>query len=283
MLSLKANYPNGVMPDFVTKSQKGSEVENFNMRATVEVYQKGSPERFYRNSEILSNSTIEMFLPPNDYSVLLWVDMTPKGIVTDHYYTTSSFKAMTFNKEKHYTASTDNKDALFYEFDVTVADSTTTEKSIPLERPFAKYRIIATDVGRYRLFEAINDYPPLEELIVTISYNSYLPNSFNITKNKPNNSTVGVKYDSSPYNVNENNATIGSDYIFVNDVGRSSVYTTITIADTKGKKIAQVSNVEIKYSRNHLTTISGDFLTAGVSSGGITINTDWDSVIEYEF
>ena len=47
--------------------------------------------------------------------------------------------------------------------------------------------------------------------------------------------------------------------------------------------MSRVPGVEVAYKRNMLTTVRGDFLTAGVVTPGININTDWEGVHNVEF
>ena len=47
--------------------------------------------------------------------------------------------------------------------------------------------------------------------------------------------------------------------------------------------MSRVTDVMVQYMRNMLTTVRGDFLTAGVVTPDININTDWEGIHEVEF
>lgn len=264
--------------------QDANIIQDYNLRATVEVYQKGSDNYFYSYSTILSGQSFDLKLQAGDYDILLWTDYVTKLDRTDYYYTTSQLKDIKFNEAIAYTGSTDSRDAYSLAFEASIEDQEITEKSITLERAFTKYRILATDVELYHIFERINDYPPMEDLTVSISYDGDLPNSYDVTTNKAIDVIEGLKYRSSVEAVSDTTAIIGSDYIFVSEA-ETVVFVTIKISDKNGNKIAEIPNVKIDYRRNQLTTISGDFLTAGIvtSDVNITVNTDWENENDHEF
>ena len=43
--------------------------------------------------------------------------------------------------------------------------------------------------------------------------------------------------------------------------------------------VCTVSGIKIPYKRGHLTTVSGHFLTAGKTAGGVQVDTEWNDVI----
>lgn len=283
-LRLKLTLPDGTLSDFTEQTKVATKTQDYNLRAIAEVYKKGTDVRIHRYSNILSERTLDLDLLAGNYDILLWVDYIPKSQShkTDYYYTTTQLSRIKFSDTVAYTGNTDSRDAHSLSFEATVGSDGVSEKSVTLERPFAKYRIIATDVERYRTFERINDYPSMEELSVTISYEGSLPSLFNVSSNKPIDSEAGFKYSTTLQDVPDSTANIGSDYVFVNG-SESVVFVTISITSESGKKIAEIRGVEIDYRRNHLTTISGDFLTAGIVTGGITINTNWSDENNHDF
>ena len=122
-----------------------------------------------------------------------------------------------------------------------------------LERPFAKYRLIATDVeAYYNLIEKGEALPAIEDLQVRVTYEGFFPTGFNVATGKP------------------------GEESFVN--------VTIQMIDTNtGDIVATVQHVKIPYKRGHLTTVTGHFLTAGKTPGGVQIDTEWGEDIVIEF
>lgn len=188
-----------------------------------------------------------------------------------------------------YTANTDAKDAAYIaENDITLPDEGK-EISLQLQRPLAKYRLIATDAEAYRKLSASfpEKYPPLEELTVTTQYGGFFPDGFNAATGKPNSATDGANI---AYSLPLHSETVtadremqmGSDWVFVNGT-ESAVMATIRVTDKDGKPVSEVKSVEIAYKRGHLTTVRGEFLTAGKSGGGIHIDTSWEGEYNVEF
>jgi len=279
-LRLSLTLPDKELPEFTKNS--ASRTHDYSLRATAEVYPKGSNECLLRHSSILSGHTFDLSLAEGDYDILLWTDYVPeagKSHRTDHYYTTTDLTYVQFSETLPYTANTDSRDAHALSFEAEVSGGKQfTEKAITLERPLAKYQLLATDVEKYRLFERINNYPPMEELRVSVSYEGFFPNRFDVSTNMPTDAVVGIAYTGivqPTAETPEATAVIGSDYVFVNG-SESEVTVTITITDKNGKTIARVPNVKINYRRDRLTTLSGEFLTAGITTAGIVIDPDWE-------
>lgn len=176
-------------------------------------------------------------------------------------------------------ANTDAKDAAYHnENNLTLPEEGTTI-TIPLQRPLAKYRIIADDVETYRkLAEAEPEkYPPLEELTVTVEYEDYFPAKFNVADEMVTGVTTYVAYSIGVTYAEMEEQTLCSDWITA--IGESSVTATLTVTDGKGNEICRVSGVRIAYKPGCMTTIRGKFLTAGINAGGITMDTDWEDII----
>lgn len=120
---------------------------------------------------------VELELAEGSYDLRLWTDYArADNPLADTFYHTESLKAVTI-VTKPYTANTDAKDAAYYnKSDITLSKEGAT-MNVQLQRPLAKYRLIAKDVENYRkLMEAKPDiYPPLKNLTVKVLYEGYFP------------------------------------------------------------------------------------------------------------
>ena len=158
-----------------------------------------------------------------------------------------------------------------------------------LERPFAKYRLIATDVeAYYNLIEKGEALPPIEDLQVRVTYEGFFPTGFNVATGKPNDAlNTGIHYTSVPtvaegYDAKVNRQ-VGADFVLTNGE-ESFVNVTIQMIDTNtGDIVTTVQHVKISYKRGHLTTVTGHFLTAGKTPGGVQIDTEWGEDVVIEF
>lgn len=225
---------------------------------------------------------VELELAEGTYDLRLWTDYAhTDNPLADTYYHTESLKAVSIVTEP-YTANTDAKDAAFYnENDITLPEEGTT-MNVQLQRPLAKHRIIANDVETYRkLTEAEpKKYPPLEELTVTVQYEDYFPSEFCVPDNRVTHSLTGIDYTGalSVTASEESGLTVASDWIMAGETENTAT-ALLTVSDGKGNTVCQVRDIRIDYRQGFLTTIRGKFLTAGISSGGISIDTDWEDII----
>lgn len=226
---------------------------------------------------------VDISVPEGNYDLRLWTDYAHADApLADTYYYTESLKTVSIITEP-YTANTDVKDAAYHnESNVTLPEEGTTI-TIPLQRPLAKYRIIADDVETYRkLSEAEPEkYPPLEELTVTVQYDGYFPYSFNAATGKLDDVTKdNISYTSIPLLTTEEAEEwqMASDWTLTGTAD-SFISAIVSISNAKGEEICRTNKIRIDYRRGHLTTIRGNFLTAGISGGGIIFDTDWEDII----
>lgn len=263
----------------------------YNLRGTVEFYQKDV--LVTRTTAILAPTategkyTLTAKVFDGEYDMALWVDYTASGSDADKWYDTKSLQAIKLlHTDKAYTTDNDSREVFYYTGKIT-ATGGEMATAFTTVRPQAKYTIIANDIARYKELMAANPdkYLPLNELSVTMFYEGFLPCGFNVLTGKPNDSETGFKTNKNALPTVEATDTevkIGSDYVFVNGT-ESSVTVTVVVTDKSGRTVSRVSGVKIDYKRNMLTTVRGDFLTAGVINPGINIDTDWDGVYNVEF
>lgn len=270
--------PLPTLPDYVpTRS-----ATPYQLRAVAEAYYKGTNNLALRKVVATeADRTFDMTLGAGSYDIRLWADYVPAGSKGDYYYITTDTKAVTLADTKNYPAGSDTKDAFYGTFSIDLANETQTQE-VELIRPFAKYRLVATDVERYRSLVTNNGYPPLGEAVITVQYQSYFPSSFNITSGAPNDAATDVKFVAKLGEITGESVEIATDYVLVNGT-ESAVTVTIVLSDRNGKVYGRVPDVQIAYRRNHLTTVSGDFLTAGKTGGGITVDTEWDGIYDVVF
>ena len=248
----------------------------------------------------------ELSLQQGDYDLRLWADWTSDGTTDDKYYNADDLSAVTVLTD-NYVANglTDEKDAYYASPSLTLPRREGTQISeenpssplggvegavtVTLTRPFARYRLIANDVEGYlNLIANGEDYPPVEDLQVLITYEGFFPTGFDVATGKPNDAlNTGIHYTTAPVAATgypEGEARqIGSDFVLTNGE-ESFVTVTIQMIDPRtGGDISTVSGIQIPYRRGQLTTVSGAFLTAGRTSGGVDIDTDWGDDIVIEF
>ena len=101
-----------------------------------------------------------------------------------------------------------------------------------------------------------------------------MPNTYNMNTDKPIDSSMGVIFESRLNILNENEASLGFDYVFVNGK-EAGVSVQIGLYDGEDRQIALSEPIDVPLRRSHHTILRGSFLMQE-ASGGITINPDFD-------
>ncbi len=305
---LSLALPEADLPVYTaTRAGDDSIPTNRQLRLVVEVFPQGENIPLYNDTQfctLQADSTYlaELSLMPGDYDLRLWADWD------GGYYNADDLgKVLVLTDSYVANGETDKKDAYYATAPITIhspsltlprREGTQTGKSLPsgevggavsLERPFAKYRLIATDVeAYYNLIDKGEALPDIEDLQVRVTYEGFFPTGFNVATGKPNDAlNTGIHYSSVPtvaegYDAKVNRQ-VGADFVLTNGE-ESFVNVTIQMVDTNtGDIVATVQHVKIPYKRSHLTTVTGHFLTAGKTPGGVQIDTEWGNDVMIEF
>ena len=282
---LSLTLPGLALPDYPS-SRAGD--ESLPLRLVAEVFRAGTDTRAHRRVQQCERQAdgtylAELSLAPGDYDLRLWADWD------GGYYNADDLdKVVVLTDDYAANGETDRKDAYYATAALSVAEEAE-DATVALMRPFAKYRLVATDVTAYHnLIEKGEPLPPIEELRVSVTYEGFFPTGFNVATGAPNDAlNTGIHYTSTPtaaegYDEAECRQ-VGADLVLTNGE-ESFVTVTIQVVDTNtGEAVATVQHVRIPYKRGHLTTVTGHFLTAGKTTGGVEINTDWGEDIMIEF
>lgn len=300
-LSLSLTVPGLDLPAY-TATRAGGDSKP--LRCVAEVYQAGTDNRVHRRVQecaLQSDGTYlaELSLMPGDYDLRLWADWN------GGYYNADDLgKVLVLTDSYVANGETDKKDAYYATAPLQLSPEgrePQANQSLPtgevggasvsltLERPFAKYRLIATDVeAYYNLINKGEALPDIEDLQVRVTYEGFFPTGFNVATGKPNDAlNTGIHYTSVPtvaegYDAKVNRQ-VGADFVLTNGE-ESFVNVTIQMVDTNtGEAVATVQHVKIPYKRGYLTTVTGHFLTAGKTPGGVQIDTEWGEDIVIEF
>lgn len=287
VLSVRFAMPETGMADFTPQDTKTrAAAAGYILRCVAELYKAGTDQIVLHKAvtpELQTDGTyqVELQLSEGSYDLRLWADYAlTEAPLADAFYHTESLKAVTIFTEP-YTANTDAKDVAYgNENGITLPKAGATI-TLPLQRPLAKYQIIANDVETYKILIELepDKYPPLEELTVTVKYEGYFPSEFNALKKMVTDATTGIAFSTmlTHINLGETELPLVSDWIMASK--ESSVTVTLTVSDSNGNKVSSVSGITIAYKQGCLTTITGKFLTAGVNVGGVNIDSDWDEII----
>lgn len=251
------------------------------------------------------DTIVEICIPDGDYRLITFIDFVDAGSMADKYYDTSDFEEIILSDRKNHSGSnpwretfvgTAETSIVSTEADGTVSRAPVNEARIELERPMAKYRFVSTDLKRFIEQSAARSRknaaeadskgdepsraPALEDYKVKMVYTGYMPCSFNMFTNRPADSWTGVVYDSTIRAINENEAEVAFDYVFVNghDTG---VSVAMEVYDTDNTLLARIPAFDVPLKRSMLTIVRGEFLTTK-AGGAIGIVPDFDGEFNIE-
>ena len=284
VLRLDVTLPDDGLPPYGDGTRAGS--GTYTRRFIADVFTTDGGTRVARREVTAETApggtaTIDLPLDEGTYDIRLWSDYVAADGGGTAFYDAADLQQVGVNTGA-YTACTDYKDAAYAYLESVSVTAEGGGTAVTLERPLAKYRIVTKDIDRYRQLEGV---PPLEELTVGISYEGFFPSSFNVVTGRPNDAVEGVSYGCAPsWQADaEGNAALASDWVLVNGA-ESGVRLTVTVTAADGSTVCRTTGVSVPYRRGQLTTVSGNFLTAGLGGGGVDIDTGWDDgTFEVEF
>ena len=283
-ISLPLTLPGVQLPDYTATRATG----NNSLRCIAEVYQVETDNRIHRRIQdctLQADGTYlaELSLMPGNYDLRLWADWN------GGYYKADDLSAVTVLTDSYVAnGETDKKDAYYAAEALTVTDDMP-EKPVTLTRPFARYRLIANDVEGYlNLIKNGEDLPAIEDLQVRVTYEGFFPTGFDVATGKPNDAlNIGINYTTAPVSATGYPETearqVGADFVLTN--GEES-FVTVTVQMTNkhtGEAISTVSGIKIPYKRGHITTVTGRFLTAGKTTGGVQVDNNWENDVTIDF
>ncbi len=245
------------------------------------------------------NCSRTLTLREGDYKFFVWTDFVSEGTSSDLYYNASDFTEIILNGgRENYIGNCNFRDAYRGEqtgtitvqrSELEVPDNTVT---IQMERPLAKFKFISTDYEefvRLQIEEAqkrsgapeVGESESTEKKTVNLNdykvvfiYPEFMPCSYNMFTNKPADSWAGVQFEGLLRPENEQEVSMGFDYVFVNG-NEAGVRVLVEVYNADGEKVASSPTIDVPLIRGHETIVRGEFLTS-MSNGGVVINPGFD-------
>lgn len=265
------------------------DLENdYDIRYILEVYDEYD-ERAKRIEKFEAESTQTSFalrlVPGRHYRFVVWADFVEQGSEDALHYNAEDLTCVSLieGSESNYSPMDESRDAYTGVYDTEkdgdkkVFDSSS-NVAITLTRPFAKLRVVTTDMKEI--------YSSL--VSATVNYTSPLYNTFDAlnatAKGDDTNVTKVVDFSEMTY-TNEPTAdgkqTLFADYLFGAEDDR--VMFTLDVEDETGLDIPTVTfNTNIPVQRNYLTTVTGPILTDS-NNITVTIEERFDGYHEVEY
>ena len=231
---------------------------------------------------------ITLELPAGNYNIMVWSDLV-KTSGDIHFHNADNFAEIVLQDE--HMGNTDHRDAFRGSAEISlvsdIVERVPDVVNIAMQRPLAKYEFLTTDLKEFidKEYEYLQNQaasrgetPPsrvnTDDYKVVVYYSGYMPFAYNMNTDKPIDSKMGVSFDAKFEVLNENEASLGFDYVFVN--GKASAVTVqIGLYDKEGRRLALSDPINVPLQRNRHTLLKGSFLMQE-TSGGIIINPDFD-------
>lgn len=231
------------------------------------------------------DATFVLDMPPGDFRLLVWADYTDPGTDgADKYYLASDFEEIILSDRNAHSGSDPWREAFSGRTETAsesrAADGTVSRTpldgaTVTMRRPMARYRFISTDLRRFRSRAGrAGRAPDLSQYTVRMTYTRYMPCSYNMFTDRPADSWTGVSYASSIRPLDDDEAEIAFDYVFVNGT-QTAVTVAAEVFDTDGTLLARIPAFDVPLKRAMETVVKGGFLTAR-ASGSTAISPEFD-------
>lgn len=228
--------------------------------------------------------TLPVQLPSGEYKIIVWSDLVEEKGDTP-IYEIEEFKEITFIGE--HKGSTDYKDAFRGTTGCavrrTIHETTPDTLDVVMKRPLAKFEFVTTDLDEFIEKEIKRYTASTKTMVEDIDFNNYMvvfhyagfmPCSFNLFSDKPEDSSTGVLFRSSLSQLNDTEASLGFDYVFVTGK-ESGVMVQVAIFDKDGTQLSMSGAIEVPIKESWHTVMRGRFLMTS-ASGGLGIDPSFD-------
>ena len=248
--------------------------------------------------------TEEVRLPAGTYRLMVWADFVETGSTADKYYHPASFSEIYL--DENHEGNTDYRDAFRGWVDVTLVSDVyevqTVSAEVEMQRPLARFTFVTTDLREFLEREATRvnrnnrtdtkeadtkdvdtKYPDtkdpekdepnsisLDDYRVVFYYTGFMPDTYNMFTDKPVDSATGVSFSSTLSQLNEDEATMGFDYVLVNG-SESSVMVTVGLFDSENTPLSMSDEINVPLTRSVDTIVRGSFLMQE-ANGGVGID-----------
>lgn len=231
---------------------------------------------------------VSLYLPPGDYNIMVWADMVERNGDLP-FYNVENFSEITL--QGTHQGNINHRDAFSGNKPITIEGGIMEREPDTLEidmlRPLAKFEFITTDLSAFldkemdylaKEAQTRGEEPPTridtDNYKVVIYYAGFMPDTYNMHIDRPVDASTGVLFESGLNVLNEEEASLGFDYVFVDD--RESVVTVqIGVYDNEDRQLALTNPIDVPLRRNHHTIVRGSFLLQEVS-GGLVINPEFE-------
>ena len=274
------SYEDGRLTDHGLGDSYDSRLDSGRMRHVVRAYPLSAGQRyasaysaefvFFRDLSEGYDCALALELPAGDYKIMVWSDLI-RNIGDSYFYNPDDFSQITL--QGTYKGDTDYRDAFRGVGEISLTASVVEQApavlEIDMQRPLAKYEFISTD---FQEFSQTN--VDLDACTIVFIYPGFMPDSYDMTSDRPNDVAENVRFESLIEPLDEDSASLGFDYVFVN--GRQAgVNVVVGLYGHDGEQVALSESIQLPLMRNRHTVIRGPFLMTQ-TRGGVRIDPSFD-------
>ena len=254
-VNITVSLPEGTRADSALGAFANVDFDEYDVRFQCEVHYgdqvKVLPVQISDNGK---EATFPVRLIANrDYKFVVWADLVKQGETTDLHYITSTPDGLAKISINDWAPMDETRDA--FTCSEVRRFERNTDITLTLKRPFAKLRVITTDMK-----ELMGVVPAKAEVEYTTEYR----NSFDAVEGKAGDAQYKKThnlFEIASYDETGTDKTLFADYLFASE--GDIVNFSMNIYDQNGDLIDEQKNFNtpIPVKRNYLTTIKGNILT----------------------
>lgn len=266
----------------------GTTQDDVTLRYILDIYDANgerSKKRYVTYADDRRVSFSPRLIPGREYTFAVWADFVSATAKADVHYDTSDLKAI---KLKDAWAPMDETRDAYTGFTLVDELHANQEITVELTRPFAKLRVITTDIVAV-------DNLYVKPGFAAVNYNTEYRYQFDATTGRYTAAGTAKKshaiFEIKEYGSNTSEEmTLFTDYLFApeeNEVVNFSLSVYDTVVATDGTKSAgdlittTTFNTSFPVKRNVLTTIKGNLLT--IQGGNFKVNVVTSDAFEDEY
>lgn len=147
--------------------------------------------------------------------------------------------------------------------------------TVLMRRPMGKFELVTTDLSEFLDRETVRRSLPTraraEDYRVVISFPYYYPSSYSAMEDRLENSSAGVSFETRMTVTGVSEASLGFEYVMLNDTSESGVQTQVNVYDLDGNRVAGSAMFTVPMRRDNHTLLRGAFLSLE-GNGGVGID-----------
>ena len=255
-------------------------ITNGQVQVFVKVFPTSTPSLCVAEKTFISDingpydDDIEMEVPSEGtYNIIVWSQFA-ESAESAPYYDPSSFSRVHIIDE-NYNGNTDYRDGFRGQLLVDMTVDANSKHVIRMKRPMGKFELVTTDLSEFLDREtdvrrlptraSVSDYRSV------ITFSMYYPSSYSAIDDRLENASVGVGFETTMTVTGESEASLGFEYVLLNDIPDGGVQARVDVYRLDGTRVAGSATFTIPMRRNHHTLLRGAFLSME-GGGGVGID-----------